>query len=162
MDEETKLKMMENLLKNARVGQLNMVVESGATVNYYEAGAKENDNRATDEQIWRAISAINGRDKILRHQQAFLGICCYLASTQKWPNNLEACAERVAMLDKGGEWYCACKWESLRKFSRYSFAMADYAMWDELKPNSTENALFQECRDVARAFDEQLKLEMQK
>ena len=68
MNEETKLKMMENLLKNARVGQLNMVVESGATVNYYEAGAKENDNRATDEQIWRAISAINGRDKILRHQ----------------------------------------------------------------------------------------------
>ena len=75
MNEETKLKMMENPLKNARVGQLNMVVESGATVNYYEAGAKENDNRATDEQIWRAISAINGRDKILRHQQAFLGIC---------------------------------------------------------------------------------------
>ena len=33
-----------------------------------EVGTKENDNRATDEQIWRAISAINGRDKILRHQ----------------------------------------------------------------------------------------------
>ena len=35
MTEEMKLKMMENRLKNARVGQVNMVVESGATVNYY-------------------------------------------------------------------------------------------------------------------------------
>ena len=72
MDEETKLKMMENLLKNAHVGQLNMLMGNGATVNYYEAGTKENDNRATDEQIWRAISAINGRDKILRHQHTVI------------------------------------------------------------------------------------------
>ena len=153
---------LEGLFKGADLSGAQIIVVNHGEVNYVNHGKKENDNRATDEQVWRAISAINGRDKILRHQQAFLGICCYLASTQKWPNNLEACAERVAMLDKGGEWYCACKWESLRKFSRYSFAMADYAMWDELKPNSTENALFQECRDVARAFDEQLKLEMQK
>ena len=55
MNEETKLKMMENLLKNARVGQLNMVVESGATVNYYEAGAKENDTIPTAEQMASAV-----------------------------------------------------------------------------------------------------------
>ena len=30
--------MMENLLKNAHVGQLNMVMGNGTTVNYYEAG----------------------------------------------------------------------------------------------------------------------------
>lgn len=47
--------MMENLLKNARVGQLNMVVESGATVNYYEAGAKENDTMPTAEQMASAV-----------------------------------------------------------------------------------------------------------
>ena len=55
MTEETKLKMMESLLKNARVGQLNMVVESGATVNYYEAGAKENDTMPTAEQMASAV-----------------------------------------------------------------------------------------------------------
>jgi hypothetical protein len=48
MDEETKLKMMENLLKNAHVGQLNMVMGNGATVNYYEAGTKENDSMRED------------------------------------------------------------------------------------------------------------------
>ena len=55
MDEETKLKMMENLLKNAHVGQLNMVMGNGATVNYYEAGAKENDSMPSAEQMASAV-----------------------------------------------------------------------------------------------------------
>lgn len=55
MDEETKLKMMENLLKNAHVGQLNMVMGNGATVNYYEAGTKENDSMPSAEQMASAV-----------------------------------------------------------------------------------------------------------
>ena len=55
MDEETKLKMMENLLKNAHVGQLNMLMGNGATVNYYEAGTKENDSMPSAEQMASAV-----------------------------------------------------------------------------------------------------------
>ena len=55
MDEETKLKMMENLLKNAHVGQLNMVMGNGATVNYYEARTKENDSMPSAEQMASAV-----------------------------------------------------------------------------------------------------------
>ncbi len=146
----------------ASAKQVNILTGDHASAPYYEAGAAVADRKATDEQICRAITAINGKDKILKHQQAFLGICCYLASTQKWPNNLEACAQRVALLDKDGEWYCACKWESFRKFSRYGFALADYAEWDDFKPNGTEAELFTECRDVARALDQQIQVEMQK
>ena len=47
--------MMENLLKNAHVGQLNMVMGNGATVNYYEAGAKENDSMPSAEQMASAV-----------------------------------------------------------------------------------------------------------
>ena len=145
----------------ASAKQVNIMTGDHAQAVYNEAGAKESDSKATDEQIFRAITAINGKDKILKHQQAFLGICCYLASMQKWPNDLEACASRVAKLDKGGEWYCACKWESIRKFSRYGFALADYTEGDDFKPNSTEAELFLECRDVARALDQQIQMEMQ-
>lgn len=141
--------------------QVNILTGDHASAPYYESGGKESDSRATDEQIARAVAAINGKDKILRHQQAFLGICCYLASTQKWPNSLEACANRLGRLDSDGSWFCACKWESIRKFSRYAFALCDYAEWDDLKPNSSERDLFRECRDVARAFEQQLQLEMQ-
>jgi len=146
----------------ASAKQVNILTGDHAQAVYNEAGATAADKRATDEQICRAIAAINGKDKVLKHQQAFLGICCYLASMQKWPNNLEACAQRVALLDKNGDWYCACKWESFRKFARYGFALADYAEWDEFKPNHTEAELFIECRDVARALDQQIQMEMQK
>ena len=47
--------MMENLLKNAHVGQLNMVMGNGATVNYYEAGTKENDSMPSAEQMASAV-----------------------------------------------------------------------------------------------------------
>lgn len=145
----------------ASAKQVNIMTGDHAQVVYNEVGATAADRRATDEQIYRAIAAINGKDKVLRHQQAFLGICCYLASTQKWPGRLEACAQRVALLDKDGEWYCACKWESFRKFSRYRFALADYAEWDDYEPNDTEEEIFIECRDVARALDIQLQMEME-
>lgn len=146
----------------ASAKQVNILTGDHASSPYYEAGAEPAKSKATDEQIANAIAAINGKDKILKHQKAFLGICCYLTSTQKWPNNLEACANRVALLDPKGEWYCSCKWESIRKFSRYSFALTDYDEWEDFKPNSTENDLFIECRDVARALDQQLQIEMQK
>ena len=146
----------------ASAKQVNILTGDYASAPFYEAGAEPAKGKATDEQVCRAIAAINGKDKVLKHQHAFLGICCYLASMQKWPHNLEACASRIAQLDKKGEWYCACKWESIRKFSRFGFALTDYEEWEEYKPNSTESELFIECRDVARALDLQLQIEMQK
>ena len=141
--------------------QVNIQIGNHFSAPFYEAGSESAKSKATDEQVCRAIAAINGKDKVLKHQQAFLGICCYLACMQKWPTNLEVCASRVAQLDKTGEWYCSCKWESIRKFSRYGFALTDYGEWDDYSPNSTEKDLFVECRDVARALDQQLQIEMQ-
>lgn len=146
----------------ASAKQVNILTGDHASAPFYEAGACKCENKATDEQIFRAIAAINGKDKALKYQYAFLGVCCYLASRQKWPNNLEACASRVAQLDQKGEWYCSCKWESIRKLSRYGFALTDYDEWEEYKPNGTEYELFIECRDAARALDQQLQVEMQK
>lgn len=117
---------------------------------------------ATDEQISRAIAAINGKDKVLKHQQAFLGVCCYLASCHKWPHNKEASVNRLNQLPGADKWNVPCKWESIRKFVGYRFATTDFADWDDYTPKEAEREIFVECRDVARAFDEQLMLEMQK
>ena len=145
----------------ASAKQVNILTGDHASAPYYEAGAEPAKSKATDEQIANAIAAINGKDKILKHQKAFLGICCYLTSTQKWPNNLEACANRVALLDPKGEWFCSCKWESIRKLLVLKFAKKDYSEWNEYKPNESELSIFRECRDVARAFEQQLQIEMQ-
>ena len=119
-------------------------------------------NKATDEQINRALTAINGKDKPLKHQQAFLGICCYLASCQKWPQNKESSVSRINKLPDAAQWEIPCKWESIRKFSGYKFAMTDYAEWDDYTPRDIERTIFYECRDVARAFEQKLKEEMKK
>lgn len=161
MTEEAKQRMIESVLKNARVGQLNIVMESGVTVNYYESLLEDHHVTVSDEQISRAINAINGKDKVLKHQQAFLGICCYLASHYKWPNNMELSANRLMQLPGADEWELPCKWESIRKLLVLKFAKKDYSEWNEYKPNESELSIFRECRDVARAFEQQLQIEMQ-
>ena len=161
MTEEAKQRMIESVLKNARVGQLNIVMESGVTVNYYESLLEDRHVKVSDEQISRAINAINGKDKVLKHQQAFLGICCYLASHYKWPNNMELSANRLMQLPGADEWELPCKWESIRKLLVLKFAKKDYSEWNEYKPNESELSIFRECRDVARAFEQQLQIEMQ-
>lgn len=161
MTEEAKQRMIENVLKNARVGQLNIVMESGVTVNYYESLLEDHHVKVSDEQISRAINAINGKDKVLKHQQAFLGICCFLASHYKWPNNMELSANRLMQLPGADEWELPCKWESIRKLLVLKFAKKDYSEWNEYKPNESELSIFRECRDVARAFEQQLQIEMQ-
>ena len=161
MTEEAKQRMIESVLKNARVGQLNIVMESGVTVNYYESLLEDHHVKVSDEQISRAINAINGKDKVLKHQQAFLGICSYLASFYKWPNNMELSANRLMQLPGADEWELPCKWESIRKLLVLKFAKKDYSEWNEYKPNESELNIFKECRDVARAFEQQLQIEMQ-
>ena len=148
-------KNVEYEVNNVEAGGIGIQIVNG------NVSSDRNHALATDEQICRAITAINGKDKVLKHQQAFLGICCYLASCQKWPQNKETSVNRIVRLADAGKWEIPCKWESIRKFAGYKFATTDYADWDTYNPSSGERDIFYECRDVARSFDKQLKEEMQ-
>ena len=149
-------KNVEYEVNNVEAGGIGIQIVNGNTLG------GRNQAQATDEQISRAINAINGKDKVLKHQQAFLGICCYLASLYKWPNNMGITANRLMQLPGADEWELPCRWDSFRRFVTYKFAMTDYAEWDDYNPSSSERDIFLECRDVARAFEQQLKLEMEK
>lgn len=148
-------KNVEYEVNNVEAGGIGIQIVNGNTLG------GRNQAQATDEQISRAIKAINGKDKVLKHQQAFLGICCYLASHYKWPNNMELSANRLMQLPGADEWELPCKWESIRKLLVLKFAKKDYSEWNEYKPNESELSIFRECRDVARAFEQQLQIEMQ-
>ena len=149
-------KNVEHEVNNVEAGGIGIQIVNGMVAPL------QSQPQATDEQICHAINAINGKDKVLKHQQAFLGVCCYLASCHKWPHNKEISVKRLNRLPDAGNWEIPCKWESIRKFSAFKFAMLDYPEWDAHIPSSGEREIFLECRDVARAFDEQLKVEMQK
>ena len=149
-------KHVEYEVNNVEAGGIGIQVVNG------NAGPSQGQAQVTDEQINRAITAINGKDNVLKHQQAFLGICCYLISCHKWPRNKETTSNRINQLPDAYKWEIPCKWESIRKFAAYKFAMTDYSEWDEYSPTQSECEIFNECRDVARAFERQLKMEMQK
>lgn len=149
-------KHVEHEVNNVETGGIGIQIVNGNVSSDRDHGL------ATDEQICRAITAINGKDKVLKHQQAFLGICCYLASCHKWPQNKETSVNRINQLPDANKWEIPCKWDSVRKFAAYKFAMKDYSEWDEYSPNETERVIFNECRDVARAFEQQLQIEMRK
>lgn len=144
--------------------EVNNVENGGIGIQIVNGKAEPNQSQAqvTDEQVNCAITAINGKDNVLKHQQAFLGICCYLASCHKWPQNKETSVNRINQLPDASKWDVPCKWESIRKFAAYKFAMTDYSEWDEYSPKEMEREIFKECRDVARAFERQLQTEMQK
>lgn len=157
MTQEELMKLVSSI--NAK--QVNIYMGDHASANYYESSSEDRHVKVSDEQISRAINAINGKDKVLKHQQAFLGICCFLASHYKWPNNMELSANRLMQLPGADEWELPCKWESIRKLLVLKFAKKDYSEWNEYKPNESELSIFRECRDVARAFEQQLQIEMQ-
>ncbi len=149
-------KHVENEIGNVENGGIGIQIVNG------KGESHQSQAQVTDEQINRAITAINGKDNVLKHQQGFLGICCYLVSCHKWPRNKETTSNRINQLPDANKWEIPCKWESIRKFSAYKFAMTDYSEWDEYNPPQSEREIFNECRDVARAFERQLKIEMQK
>lgn len=149
-------KHVEYEVNNVENGGIGIQIVNG------NVGPGQGHAQVTDEQINRAITAINGKDNVLKHQQAFLGICCYLASCHKWPQNKETSVNRINQLPDAVNWEIPCKWESIRKYVAYKFATKDYSEWDEYSPNETERIIFNECRDVARAFEQQLQIEMQK
>lgn len=149
-------KHVEYEVNNVEAGGIGIQIVNGNVSN------DRNQTQATDEQISRAISAINGKDNVLKHQQAFLGICCFLASCHKWPQNKEISVKRINQLPDADKWEISCKWESVRKFAAYKFAMKDYSEWDNHNPSESERDIFNECRDVARAFERQLQMEMKK
>ena len=97
-------KHVEHEVNNVGAGGIGIQIVNG------NVASDMNQTRATDEQISRAISAINGRDKVLKHQQAFLGICCYLASCQKWPSKVETAINRITQLPNADKWEIPCKW----------------------------------------------------
>lgn len=113
----------------------------------------------TDEQVGRAITAINGQ--ILNNYQRWFGVVHYLSTMCGWPSNPMECCERINRLPGHEKWALACKYENIRKFPSDKYGRIPYSEWDEYKPKDGERH-FLEFRDVARSFDEQLKVEMQK
>ena len=106
-----KEKMMQGLLHGATIGQLNMVVESGATVNYYGSSRANTAITPTEEQVKRAVEKLmeekdEGGKYLMCEQQQWYGVKAVLTKLCEFPvkpaqfertlENLELAHLRVA------------------------------------------------------------------
>ncbi len=102
MTEETKMKMMQSILQNAHVGQINMVVESGATINYYEADHKtsmtkgDGDIKAAIEELMNETDDQGGL--LFRNKKQWWAVYRVLKDFCNYPAQMQAFALKMKEL----------------------------------------------------------------
>lgn len=158
--------MMRGLFSGANFsGEVQIVVAPKGKVVFKEAVSEEEGKqeqpKATDEQVANALMAINGKGKPLSNYQTWLGACVLLWSKYDFPRNLNDCCQRINALPVQGLEY-ECKYENVRKLVGVNrFAKEDIDGWDSYKPRDEERKLFNECLQVSKALDAEIKKQMQ-
>ena len=154
--EDLKLKVIQELTKgNVKIGQFIMEVKGNNIYN--EQTRTEEKKEVTDDQIARALMAINGKDKAVNSQAAWLGACCFLAWNHGYPRNLGDCCKKIAELPLvDGSLEYECKYESIRKFGSWKFVSMDAREWPQYMPKIEEKAMFERCLTVYQALEKEI------
>lgn len=109
----------------------------------------------TDEQIAKAIAAINGDGKPLDSKRKWAAVHWYLRWACNFPPSPKDFCERVAGLPLEGLQY-ECDYTSIRHFSTLTFMNQDARQMDKVKPSRQDEAFFLQCREVALALAQEL------
>ena len=155
MSDEMKLNVLRELTKgNVKIE--NLIMEVTHFYNKKEKSAKE-DSDITDEHIAKALIAINGKDKAVNSQVAWLGACCFLAWNHGYPRNLGDCCKKIGELPLIKD--CLeyeCKYESIRKFGSWKFVSMDAREWPQYMPREEEKPMFEKCLTVYQALEKEI------
>ncbi len=156
MTQEERLKLLEALAKGGMsVGQL--IVENSGTNTYYDYRSAERKTETySDEQIARAIAAINGKGKPLSLMKHFVGVICVLQSIG-WPKKFATCCTRINQLPGHENFPVRCDSNAIKSTQALRFAAVDYKEWATYEPKPGEEAAaFKECKFAADSFLEML------
>ena len=136
----------------------NLVINGNMNKNgedhYENTENQHNTSKVTDEQISKAIIAINGDNKPLNEKQLFLGVICVLMSKYGWTGKFSTCCARINNLPQKELFEKACDYNCIKVITAYKFASIDYKDWETYIPNDSERVIFRKCKLVADAFDE--------
>jgi len=149
---------MPHLLQGAKIGQLNMFVESGANVVYQENAAPQAipASAYTDEVVGKAILALNGDKKPLCEKQLFLGIIKVLSAKCGWSSKWATSCERINGLAAAARFEVKCDYNNVKGPSALKFASVRYEEWGDYKPTQTEREVFNKNKALAVLFEEEL------
>ena len=118
-------------------------------------GGSTDANGYSDEQIAKAISAINGEKKPLNSKRLWAAVYWYLKWTCGFPIKPQDFCDRVSQLPLG-ELEFECDYNSIRHFTSLTFMNQDPRQLDKVKPSKMDEPFFMQCRVVVLALQEQL------
>lgn len=158
MSEENKIKLLHGFLHgvNISTNYFNVSVGDNATFNQTVPESKDQRVKVTDEQISKAILAINGTNKPLNKKQLFLGVLRVLTSKYGWGGTWSDCCVRINKLPMKEQFEKACDYNCIKVLTAYKFASIDYLDWGTYKPRPEEKGIFMKCKYAADEFDKTL------
>lgn len=160
MTAEDKQQLLQGMFNGAQLTNVQVigVVEAGAKVVYKEvqAGAYGHEE-ATDEQVARAIEAINGSGKPLNTKQRWAGVHWLLRWAYNYPAKPQEFCERVAQLPLPADLEYKCDYRNIRELSTLSFMNQDPREMDKVKPSKNDEQVFYQLREVALALMAELQ-----
>ncbi len=105
----------------------------------------------SDEQIARAITAINGEKKPLNSKRKWAAVHWALRWYCNFPTGAREFCDRVKELPLGKLEY-GCDYTNIRHFSTLSFMDQDARQMDKVKPSKQDQDFFLQCREVVLAL----------
>ena len=110
----------------------------------------------SDEQIVRAICAINGKDKVLNTKQKWAGVYWLLRWAANYPSNSNDFCKKMNALPGHEQWEVACEYNNIRMLTTLSFMNQDARQINEVKPSKQDEGVFTMCREVVIALAQEL------
>lgn len=135
----------------------------GKVVNYYApyyenhyAAQQQDSTDYSDEQVARAIMAINGENKPLNSKRKWAAVYWGLRWYCNYPTGVREFCERVRKLPLGEVEY-GCDYNNIRQFCTLSFMNQDARFLDKVKPSREDNSFYLQCREVVQALASEMK-----
>ena len=130
---------------------------SGATINSYAHHEEQPSKYYTDEQIARAIVAINGKGKAIDSKQKMAGVYWYLRWAAGWPVGVSQHCERIGKLFEKRKLDFPCEYENIRDWAKLSFMNEDARQMEKVRYSKNDETVFYQCREVVIALENALK-----
>ena len=102
--------------------------------------------------------AINGKNKAIDSQRAWLGACLLLGWKYGYSRNLGDCCKQIEALPIDIESLeFQCKYDSIRMYGSWKFIKEDYNNWPSYTPRDDERLIFEKCLAVAQALEKEIE-----
>lgn len=157
MTDNEKMALLERIANGAHISNFIMDNHGTMTIHNHADRQAADKPEVTEEQIARAIMALNGKNNVINSQRAWLGACCLLGWKYGFPRNLGDCCRRIESLPLDhSQLEFQCKYGSLREYGSWKFVKEDANNWPTYTPRDDERPMFEKSLAVAQALDKEI------